>query len=303
MRYIISLVCASLVGLPVARAEVPLVVTDIPPVHSLVARVMGDLGSPVLLTDRGGSAHDFQLRPSQAAALADAGLVVWIGPEMTPWLDRLLDGMAGDGARLQLLDVAGTATRQFGTGAGHDDAEDGHDHGGTDPHAWLDPGNAGVWLAAIAAELSRIDPDNAATYQANGVAAAAGIVRLDSTLAVQLAPVRGKPFVVFHDAVGYFADHYGLTVAGSVALGDAAMPGAARLKQLQSQLATGGAVCIFPETNHDPKLVTAMAEGTNARIGGALDPEGAQVEPGPDAYAAILTGLVDTLVDCLGTSG
>ena len=54
---------------PAAHAEVPVVATDIPPVQSLVALVMGELGAPVLLMDRGADAHDYQMRPSQARAL------------------------------------------------------------------------------------------------------------------------------------------------------------------------------------------------------------------------------------------
>jgi zinc transport system substrate-binding protein len=326
MRYTLSLAGASLLALSPAWADVPLVVADIPPVHSLAAQVMGDLGAPLLLLERGGNAHDYQLRPSDAAALADAGLVVWIGPELTPWLDRALDGLSGSGARLTLLEVEGTEIRQFGAGpateassGGHDHADDDHgddeaeddhadgdpdrSHGGADPHAWLDPANARLWLGAIADNLSRLDPENAAAYAANAEAAASALGTLDAGLADRMAPMRDKPFVVFHDAYGYFVDHYGLTVAGSVALGDAASPGAARLRDLQAGMAAGGALCIFPEANHDAKLVAAMAEGTGARIGGALDPEGAAVEPGPGAYAAILTGLADTLADCLAASG
>ncbi len=325
MRYTISFVTASaLAGLVgAAAAEVPRVITDILPVQSLVAQAMGDLGQPVLLLDKGADAHSFQLRPSQAAALAEADLVVWIGPEMTPWLDRALGGVAADVAQLRLLKAEGTDLRSYGDGtapaddghadgAGHDHAaaapaEDGHDHDhdhdhdhaheGVDPHAWLDPGNARVWLGVIASELARLDPANAATYQANAARADAEIAALDARLDAALAPVRDKPFAVFHDAYGYFANHYGLTIAGTVAVGDAAPPGAAHLAGLKTRLET--AQCIFPETQHDPKLVQTLAADTGLRVGGALDPEGADLEPGPQGYGAILTGLADTLVACL----
>ena len=101
MRYIISPAIATLAFALPALAEVPKVVTDIHPVHALVAQVMGDLGTPDLLLERGASEHDFQLRPSQAASLADADLVVWIGPELTPWLNRALDGIGENGAELR----------------------------------------------------------------------------------------------------------------------------------------------------------------------------------------------------------
>lgn len=312
MRYIITLLATATPAL----AEVPKVVTDIPPVHALVAQVMGDLGAPELLLARGADEHDFQLKPSQAGAVADADLVVWIGPELTPWLDSALDTRPEGAAALALLDAAGTMRLAYGAAKdaegqkdehGHADeasAEEGHDHdhghdhGSEDPHAWLDPGNAQVWLGLIAAELGRLDPDNLATYEANAVAAGERIAALDAELQALLAPVQGKPLVTFHDAYGYFVGHYGLTIAGSIALGDASSPGAARLAELRGDLEAGGVVCIFPEVQHDPALVEQLTEGTPVKIGGALDPVGSSLEPGPDAYAALLTGMARTISDC-----
>lgn len=320
MRYIITLLATATPAL----AEVPKVVTDIPPVHALVAQVMGDLGAPELLLARGADEHDFQLKPSQAGAVADADLVVWIGPELTPWLDSALDTRPEGAAALALLDAEGTMRLAYGAAKdaegqkdehghadehgheeeasaeeGHDhDHDHGHDHGSEDPHAWLDPGNAQVWLGLIAAELGRLDPDNLATYEANAVAAAERIAALDAELQALLAPVQGKPLVTFHDAYGYFVGHYGLTIAGSIALGDASSPGAARLAELRGELEAGGVVCIFPEVQHDPALVEQLTEGTPVKIGGALDPVGSSLEPGPDAYAALLTGMARTISDC-----
>ena len=94
MRYTISLCLATafaaLTPAPI-RAEVPAVVTDMPPIQSLVAQVMGDLGQPLVLLEPGSSPHSFQLRPSQAAAIAEADLIVWTGPDLAPWLGRVLD--------------------------------------------------------------------------------------------------------------------------------------------------------------------------------------------------------------------
>lgn len=325
MRYTISSAVTSLLIAPAALAEVPPVVTDIPPVQSLVAQVMGDLGTPELLLDRGADAHSFQLRPSQARSLATAGLVIWVGPEMTPWLDRTLESV-GAGQQLRLSTVAGLHVQDYGDAAAHDheheheaeehadhdheepgeagndheaDGHEGHSHSGLDPHLWLDPANAALWLPAIADELGKLDPENAATYAANAEAAAAGVARLDAETAARLEAVKGRPFMVFHDAYGYFAAHYGLDVAGTVALGDASAPGAARLRALREDLAAEGAVCIFPEVQHDPKLVAQLAEGTPVKIGAPLDPEGSQLEPGAGLYAELLTGLATTLTDCL----
>lgn len=301
MRYIISLAFASALATS-ASAEVPVVVTDIQPVQSLVAMVMGDLGSPELLLPKGGDEHSYQMKPSQAAALADAGLVVWVGPELTPWLDRALDALGKTPAQLVLLDAPGTVTRQFPKGEDHDHEaageEEHHHHDGTDPHAWLDPTNASLWLGLIAESLSGIDPEHAATYAANAAAAQVQIAALDAELKARLAPVAGRQFIAFHDAYGYFVGHYGLTLAGTVALGDASAPGAARLAEIRD-LAEHGAVCIFPELQHDPKMVESIAQDTGVKQGAALDPTGSFMEPGPDLYPAMMNALADTLVACL----
>lgn len=295
MRYTISLLLAT-AAFP-AFAEVS-VVTDIPPVQSLVATVMGK--TPEVLLPPGSDAHNFQLRPSQARGLAAADLVVWVGPEMTPWLAGTLDGIGGIGARLGLLDAPGVTLRDYAEGHdhGHEDHDHhGHSHDGHDPHAWLDPHNASAWLDAIAAELSKLDPDNAATYAVNAEAGKESIAALDAEITAQLAPVKDQPFVVFHDAYGYFAEHYGLTVAGAVSLGDASSPSAARLSEITK--AAGGAVCLFPEVQHDPKLVTQMADATGTTVGDALDPEGSALEAGPELYADLMRGLAGSLTGCL----
>lgn len=323
MRYTISGLAATtalVFGGP-ALAEVPRVVTDFAPAEGLVAMVMGDLGSPERLLEQGANPHDFQLRPSQAAALAEADLVVWMGPQMAPWLNRALEGQ-GDLPQIRLLEIAGTYLQPFGAthedagheghdhaaapeDSGHDDHEagDGHDHSaeGMDPHAWLDPGNGQLWLGQIAKELAARDPENAATYAANAARAQADLAALDQRLTADLAPLKGKPFVVFHDAYGYFTGHYGLTLAGAVALGDATSPGAAHLAALQDQ-AGARALCLFPEAGHDPKLVEQMAEATGVAVGAALDPEGVQTDPGPGAYLAVLEALGAALTECLNRS-
>jgi len=290
MRYIISFLLTSAAMSPVL-ADAPRVVVDIPPIHALVAQVMGDLGTPTLLLTRGANEHDFQLRPSQAQDIADAGLIIWIGPELTPWLDRAIPSLAPQTTTLGLLNAP--ATRHLP----HTDHD--HDHSGTDPHAWLDPDNARLWLPLIAAELARLDPANAATYAANATTADDAVAALDTRLAAQLAPVRDRPFATYHDAYGYFTAHFGLTMAGSVALGDASAPGAARLTRLAQTVRATGALCLFPEAQHDPAFLQQLAEGSDARVGGPLDPVGSLQDPGPQAYAGTLQAIADTLTACL----
>jgi zinc transport system substrate-binding protein len=335
MRYIITTLLASAATCTMAFAEVPRVITDLPAIQSLTAQVMGDLGTPALLIDKGADAHSFQLRPSQAAMLADGDLVVWMGPEMTPWLERALTSLAQDTPQLALLAAPETYLRDFDATATDDHADhaaedhsaeehtaqdhaapahdaephdhgdddhnhnDDHDHGSIDPHAWLDPANARVWLGLIADQLATFDPEHAATYARNAALAQSGIDALDAELTAMLAPLKGRPFVASHDAYGYLIDHYGLTLVGTVALGDASSPGAARLATLRDTVTRTNALCLFPEAQHDPAFLTQLAAETNTRIGGALDPAGTSLDPGPDAYGTLMRQLATTLADCL----
>ena len=303
MRYIISSVLSML---PLsALADVPRVITDIPPVYGLVAQVMGDLGAPVLLLEKGADEHDFQLRPSQMTDIASADVAVWIGPDLTPWMERALEGAKGDMASLPLLAVAGTNLLEFGAVDDHaddqagDEADDqGHDHSGTDPHAWLNPENAAPWLDAIAAALSAKDSGNAATYAANAAAAKAEIAVLDAEISAALAPIKDKGFVAYHDAYQYFAAHYALNYQGAVAMGDASAAGAAHLRKLQSIIADG-VVCVFPEAQHDADLLLQLTDGTAAKAGAALDPAGVMLDPSRTSYTDVLRNLTAALAGCL----
>jgi zinc transport system substrate-binding protein len=309
MRAALTLCLATLPTL--AHAEVPQVVTDIPPVHALVAQVMGDLGTPTLLLEKGADEHDFQLRPSQMQVIADANLAIWIGPELTPWLDRALQSTDTAIVSLPLLGLNGTQTQDFAVndhedGTHTEDAahaegaheEDTHEDSGLDPHAWMNPANASLWLTAIAQNLAKADPANADIYTANAETARQRIQTLDTELAQQLRPLADKPFVTFHAAYGYFTTHYGLKTT-SLALGDASAPGAAKLAELQSALQAGSYTCAFPEVQHDPALLTQLMQNTTTKLGPALDPVGSSLPFGPDAYGALMRNIATALTDCL----
>ena len=334
MRYLTRRAGASLAALiaaSAAQAEAPAVMTETPVTHALVSQVMGALGTPGLLLDRGGDPHHFQLRPTQARALARADLVVWIGPDLTPWLARTAETLAN--ARvLELLGVPGTHLQPYAEASllgggeahhghddhdhdhGHDDHGDehedhghdhhdhghGHDHahGADDPHAWLDPGNASLWLSAIAAELSALDPANAATYQANAQAGQAQVAALAEELEDLYAPVRETGIVVYHDAYGYLAERFGLNILGSVTLGDAAAPGAARISRIRANLVQAGAECIFPEANHPDAYVALVTEDSALRVGRPLDPAGMMLDPGSGLYEVLMREMAAAIADC-----
>jgi len=295
-----------------ASTAAPSVVATIPAIHGLTAAVMDGVGEPRLLLPPGTSPHACSLKPSDAAALEDAELVVWIGDALETFLARSLDNLAGDARRLALIDAPGVEVLRFAAGdaahghgdAGHGDDGHGRSHarGDVDPHIWLSPANAAAMTRAIAATLVELDPAHGDTYRANAAATVAEIEALAGELEADLAPVRDVPFVVFHDAYGYFEDAFGLQDVGAVTLSPDQSPGTAHVAELRRTIRAAEAVCVFAEPQFEPRLVETLVAGTAVRTG-ELDPVGTDLAPGPDAYFRLMRGLADDLVDCLAAAG
>jgi zinc transport system substrate-binding protein len=180
-----------------------------------------------------------------------------------------------------------------GHGHGH-----GHDHGAFDAHVWLDPQNAKAMLHEIEEALSEADPENAATYAANAAAASADIDALVKEVDAILAPVRGKGYVVFHDAYQYFEKRFDIPAAGSITVSPEVMPGAERVSEIRARIGELGATCVFAEPQFEPKLISVIIEGTPAKSG-ILDPLGSALTDGPDLYAELIRGLATSMRDCL----
>lgn len=170
----------------------------------------------------------------------------------------------------------------------------GHDHSGTDPHAWLAPENAQAWLGVIAGELSALDPENAAAYAANAAAGQAEIQAVADQISANLT---GGEFVVFHDAYQYFEQGFDIQAVGAIALSDASDPSPARIAEIQQVVKDHGVTCVFSEPQFNPDLVATVMEGSAAKTV-VIDPLGAGLTPGADFYPALLQKLGDAMAAC-----
>ncbi len=297
-----------------ALADVPNVAVDIAPVHSLVARVMQDVGAPDLIIRSGASPHDYRLRPSEAKALQDANLVIWMGKELTPWMEDAVKTLSTEAAILTLLEKDETTLLEFRESVlfeehDHDDHSDKdhaetedqdhdeHAHGAHDPHAWLSPKNAKIWLNLIAAQLSTADPDNASTYFVNAAAAVTEIDTLMADVSTMLDPIRGNSFIVFHDAYQYFETVFEFPASGAISLGDATDPSPARIARVQDRIQEQKIQCVLAEPQFKKGLVVTVLEGTDAKTS-IIDPLGDALEPGPALYPQLIRNMAKTLVDC-----
>jgi len=158
--------------------------------------------------------------------------------------------------------------------------------------------NAAAMVRQIVAVLGEVDPAHQAEYARNGAALVERLDQLNQQLATALAPVKDRPYIVFHDAYHYFEQRYGLNAVGSVVLNPEQRPGAKRVADIQARVRDLKVRCVFSEPQFQPALVETIIAGSAARRG-VLDPLGADLPAGPDAYFQLLQGLADALRGCL----
>ena len=294
---------------PAAADAAVRVVASIKPVHSLVSAVMAGVGEPHLIIRGAVSPHTFSMRPSDAAMLENARVIFLIGESLETSLARPIDTLAGNARVIALSEAQGLVRRPLregGTfeahGHGTDDDHDLHRRGAFDMHIWLDPVNAGAMARAIAGALSKADPTNAGTYAANTQALLRRLEEFTRQIAAEVAPIRGKPFIVFHDAYRYFEDRFGLTAAGSSVVSPDRSPGVRRISELRDKIRELGVTCVFAEPQFEPRLVDVIIEGTPARTG-TVDPLGATIESGPELYFTLIRNMAASFKSCLAPAG
>ncbi len=277
----------------------PRVVVTIKPLHALVAGVMSGVGVPELLMEGMASPHSYHLRPSEAAMLVRAELVIWAGPGVEATFPETIGVLPPRVRILELSGVPGLLNLPLReSGARTSPANDARTDGAVDPHFWLDPANAIVVSRIIANELSALDPPNAERYQANAETQIARLRVLDAELGASLAAVHNVAFVTFHDAYQYFEKAYELRAVAAIAISPERAPGARTVMELRYIIMDEGVVCVFTEPQFEPRLVATLIEGTEARVG-VLDPLGEGVPPGPAAYETIMRNLARDATSCL----
>jgi zinc transport system substrate-binding protein len=192
----------------------------------------------------------------------------------------------------------------------HDDHDDHEKHGKKhddhddhqskdDVHIWLSPDNAIKIVEKVNKELSLLFPDNASKYSENSNKMIDEIKKLKNELAKDLAPIKGKPYVVFHDAYQYFEKTFDLNAVGSVALEGDIASSPKQISFIKDKIKKLNASCVFQEPQFDSKLVKIVVEGTNAQIG-TLDPLGVNISGKENFYIQLLKNMAKSLKECLG---
>jgi ABC-type Zn uptake system ZnuABC Zn-binding protein ZnuA len=235
--------------------------------------------------------HAYEPRLSDTTELASAAVVLRSGGEVDEWLDDLLDDAGSDALS---VDVGESVRGRRG-----------------DPHWWQDPRNALRAVEAVRALLSKADPAGRARYAQNAAAYARRLRALDSSVAACLArvPAAKRRLVTTHDALGHYADRYGLEVVGAVipSRSTQAQPSSRDVGRLVAQIRREGVEAVFTESAGRTKLEDAVARESGASVGArlwtdALGPKGSDGETYVESIASntakIARGLSGGSVSC-----
>ena len=295
LRFALIAACLALVSPGYAQDRIQ-VVTTTTDLRSLTEAVGGEHVAAVSLVPPNMDAEDYQPRPQDVLRLKAARLLVRVGLDYDLWVDRLLaqagkpEISRGGPAYVDAsFAIAVLELRGMSVGPG-----DGHAHGSGNPHYWLDPKNAEIITGTILEALARIDPANAATYEANRQAF---LARLDSKLAeweAKLAPLKAMPIVAYHNSWPYFARRFRLDFVGFIETKPGVPPSPSHLAGIVQTMRARGVRIVVREPHEPERDVAFVAGKTGASVVTLAASVGALAQAGDyislfDANVAALT--------------
>jgi zinc/manganese transport system substrate-binding protein len=236
--------------------------------------ILGDLvqvvgGTHVKVTTLVGpdaDAHEFEPKPADAKALLQSKLLVVNGLHFEPWAEKLAKSAGYKGETV--ITSQGIQPRAMPAESGHE----AHDAHASDPHAWQDPGNVVRYVRNIAAGLSKVDPGNTASYQANAENYVKELTTLDAWAKAEFAaiPAAKRKVITSHDAFGYFAAHYQIKFLAPQGINTDTEPTAKGVAQLIKQIQREKIKAVFVENMSNPKLLNQLSKDAGVSVGASL---------------------------------
>jgi len=215
--------------------------------------------------------HTFEPSPADAQKLAGADLIVMNGLGLDEWALSLLE--AAGKSEEDVLELAEGIDESnawvYLEGEEHDAAAtDVHEHGGSDPHIWLDPKGAAIYVDRIAARVAAELPERVMEIESARDAGLAEIAALDEELRVGFAAVdaSARKIVTFHDAFGYFARAYEIEIVGVAVEAPGQEPSAKEIAALIDAIKAAGVTSVFSEAQFPSKVLNQVAAETGATV-------------------------------------
>jgi manganese/iron transport system substrate-binding protein len=289
---ILSLLAISLSGCggdddPQANSGKKRVVTSFTIIADMAREVAGDAAVVESITKPGAEIHGYDPTPKDIVKAQNADLVLWNGMNLELWFEKFFTSLK-DVPHAVLTD--GIAPMGI---------SEGPYTGKPNPHAWMSPANAVIYVENIRKALVKIDPANEATYTANAAAYTAKIKALDAPIREQLSviPENQRWLVSSEGAFSYLCANYGFRQLYLWPINADAQGTPQQVQQVIDQVRAHQVPVVFSESTVSDKPARQVAKETGARYGGALYVDSLTDSSGPaPTYLKLLEANANTIV-------
>ena len=289
--------------------NLPLVVVTNSVTCALAKQIAGDTIDLKCLIEAGTDPHLYQPKPDDRKAIDSAKLVLYGGYDFEPSLIKLIQSSSNTAPKIAVNEAAVPSPLM---------SEEVHDHAHdkaekpdkktvkeADPHVWNNAQNGIKITQSISKSLIALRPDQAGTYAKNTAKIVSELEQIDTWIKAQIAtiPEGSRKLVTTHDALGYYAQAYGIPVEGALnGISTEEQPTPTRVKELVEEIKTSKVPTIFAEVSINPKLITTVAKEANVKVSerelytDGLGAKGSEAE----TYAGMLIANTRTIVEGLG---
>jgi manganese/iron transport system substrate-binding protein len=262
------------------------VVTTFTIIQDIAQNVAGDHAVVESITKPGAEIHDYQPTPLDIVKAQDADLVLWNGFGLERWFEKFFQNVK---------DVPSVVVSDSVTPMG---ISEGPYNGKPNPHAWMSPKNALIYVENIRKALVEHDPANADAYDRNADAYAAKIKALDEPLRKRLSaiPAPQRWLVTSEGAFSYLARDYDMREAYLWPINADQQGSPQQVRKVIELVRDNGIPVVFSESTISDRAAKQVASETGARYGGVLYVDSLSAEGGPvPTYLDLLGVTVETI--------
>ena len=288
MKHLFKSLSVIALGLAALQAEAKFkVVTTFTVIQDIAQNVAGDAATVESITKPGAEIHEYEPTPKDIVKAQSADLILWNGLNLERWFERFFQNIKDKPA---VVVTEGITPLSIYEGPYKD---------APNPHAWMSPSNALIYVENIKNALVKYDPQNADTYQKNAAAYAEKIKQLDKPLREKLAqiPSDQRWLVTSEGAFSYLAKDYDLKEGYLWPINAEQQGTPQQVRKLIDLVKKNHIPVVFSESTVSAKPAQQVAKESGAKYGGVLYVDSLSAADGPvPTYIDLLNVTVSTIV-------
>ena len=288
MKHLFKSLSVIALGLAALQAEAKFkVVTTFTVIQDIAQNVAGNAATVESITKPGAEIHEYEPTPKDIVKAQSADLILWNGLNLERWFERFFQNIKEKPA---VVVTEGITPLSIYEGPYKD---------APNPHAWMSPSNALIYVENIKNALVKYDPQNADTYQKNAAAYAEKIKQLDKPLREKLSqiPADQRWLVTSEGAFSYLAKDYDLKEGYLWPINAEQQGTPQQVRKLINLVKKNHIPVVFSESTVSAKPAQQVAKESGAKYGGVLYVDSLSAADGPvPTYIDLLNVTVSTIV-------